>query len=110
MRAGRLRHRITLERPPTAADELGEPDGAWVEVATVWAAVDPLTARELLAGGQVEHACTHRVRMRWLSGVTSAMRVVHAGRTLAVRGVRDIEERQVEIELLCEEGPSHVGR
>lgn len=57
IKAGQLRHRITLQVSTTTRDDYGGTIQTWADVATVWASVDPLSptqmvgAKEFIAGG-----------------------------------------------------------
>ena len=107
MRAGPLRHRIQIQNRSLLVDEFGEESQVWATVATVWASVEPLSGRELLAAQQVQGETTHRVRMRYLAGVTSSSRVLFNLRPFDVRSVINKNEAGVSLELLCTEGPTN---
>lgn len=90
--AGRLRHRIRIESLENLVDTNGEtiqdPDTgevarAWVEVATVWAAIEPLSAREFIASQATQSQITARVVIRFREGLSAAMRLVHVRRNMA---------------------------
>lgn len=107
MRAGNLRHRVILQSPAGSRDAVGERTTTWTAVATVWASINPLTVRELLAAGQLQSETSHRVRIRHSSAVSAidaSWRVLFGSRVLVIQGVRNIEEGDREIELLCSEG------
>lgn len=103
MRAGQLRHRVTLQSVTRTDDEGGGYSEAWADDATVWAAVEPLEGTEALRGMALTATVTHRIWLRYREGVTAAMRVQHDGRTFNVRSVIDPEERHRELVLLAEE-------
>ena len=74
---GKLRHRVRVERlDETARDESGAVVPTWVEVATVWASVDPVGGREALINGQVQANVTHLVLMRLRDDVTAKNRLI----------------------------------
>ena len=107
MRAGRLDRRITLQSPAGSRDAVGERTTTWTDVATVWAQVSPLSVRELLAAGQLQSETSHRIRIRHSSAVSAidaSWRVLYGARVLVIQGVRNIDEGNREIELLCSEG------
>lgn len=107
VRAGRLRHRVTLQSPAGSRDALGERTTTWTSVATVWADVEPLTARELFVASQAQSSVTQRVTIRHsatVAAVTGAWRVLFGSRVLVVDGVRNPHEANEVIELLCTEG------
>lgn len=53
MQAGKLRHRITLQKPVKVQDpETGSVENIWQDLAQLWAEVSPLSAREFVSAGQ----------------------------------------------------------
>lgn len=102
MRAGRLRHRVTLQQPVQVRNADGTQARDWLDVGTAWAAVEPLRGREFLESGQQHADLTHRVVMRHRP-VEATWRVVHGGHVLNIESVVDKEHRGVELELMCKE-------
>lgn len=98
-----FRHRITLQELVTGQDEAGQPVQEWQDVATVWAAVEPLRGREYWAAAQVQSEVTTRIRIRYRSGVRPDMRVLYDGRLYNINAVIDPEERHMELQLMCKE-------
>jgi SPP1 family predicted phage head-tail adaptor len=105
VRAGELRHRITLQARPATKDGLGQESDAFADVATVWAKVEPLAGRELLTAQQVLATVTHKVTLRYRDGVTAKMRVLWGVRTFDVEVVLNLQEQDTELNLLCVERP-----
>jgi SPP1 family predicted phage head-tail adaptor len=68
----------------------------------VWASVEGVTARELLLAGQQQTEISHRVRMRYLPGLTGQMRLLWRGRTLEIMSILEHDNRSVH-ELICQE-------
>jgi SPP1 family predicted phage head-tail adaptor len=101
---GKLRERVTLQSEQSVSDGGGGQVVAWTDVATVWAAIEPLTGRERRAAGRLESVLTHKVTIRHLAGVTAKMRVAAGARVFNVRAVVNPAERDRWLELLCEEG------
>jgi SPP1 family predicted phage head-tail adaptor len=106
VRAGELRHLITLQTPSTAApDGDGGFTNTWTDLATVWASIVPATARDLerVVAGTVQSSATHLVTIRYLAGVTTKTRVVFGSRLLSVTGVQNTDERNISLVLVCQE-------
>jgi SPP1 family predicted phage head-tail adaptor len=103
VRAGLLRHRVHLQRRETGFDDYGQPIEGWTTYATTQASVDPISGQEFLALLQAGTKVTHRVRLRYRPGVSSADRVLFNGRVLDVQVPLNMGERNKEIEFLCEE-------
>lgn len=109
MKAGRLRHRISVQSVTRTADTTG--GGGYSETwSTVphgetWASVDPVSGSyaERVAGAKVAEVVTHIVRLRHLPNVTTDCRVLFGDRVFDVRGVSNIGERDRELLLACEE-------
>lgn len=103
--AGSLRHRITLQSPPTARDSLGQRSGDWVDEATVWADARPLSSRELLAAGQINSEISVRFRIRYRAGVLPTWRVLWRDVPHAIVGNPiDVNGERVALDLLCTAG------
>lgn len=106
MQAGRLRHRVVVQ---SMGEPIVEPGGGFTEtpitVATVWASIEPATSRsvERRVGAQVEATITHLVTMRYLAGVTTKMRLLFGLRVFQIRGLQNLDERNVMLTLACEE-------
>ncbi|MCF5044293.1 phage head closure protein [Pseudomonas sp. PA-7-1E] len=100
MRAGDLRHRITIQRPEYVQDQAtGEMTPSWVDVSKVWASVSPLSARDLIAAAAIQSKLTARVVIRYRAGIDSTMRIVHRGEFYSIEG-RPLEDPKSGIEYL----------
>lgn len=77
MRAGRLRHRVTIQRKGEGKDELGQPVEGWEDVATVWAEVTGLSGREYIASGGEQSEVSMQILMRYRAGIDETMQVIH---------------------------------
>ena len=88
MQAGKLRHLIEVQhkitpRDPVTGNFLAP---AWVAFAKVWAAVEDLSARDLVAAKAGQSQVTGRVVIRYRPGVLPTMRVVHRGEIYSIEG------------------------
>lgn len=112
MRAGSLRHRVTIQSLVAGSPQQtasGEPDVAWTDYLTgVSAEVMPLRGRELFAAQEHHSEITTRFRIRGsaarAAGITAAMRIVFKARYYNIRAILNRQERDIEIELLCTDG------
>ena len=105
MRAGRLRHLVVLQRrdDTAAPNAFNEPADAWTDLATVWAAIEPISGREFFAAQQVQSEVSHRITIRYYAGLTTKDRVKFGERLFDIRAVLDRDERHVEMQLMCTE-------
>lgn len=106
MRAGKLRHRVTIEviNPQNVTAD-GQPLPTWVTFAERWASVEPIetSGREYLQAKAIEADISHTVTLRHLAGVTPKHRVQHKGRIFEIVSSANIEERGRMLVLLCKE-------
>lgn len=103
MKAGDLRERITVQAYTETKNSLGEMVPVYDQTfAEVWASVQGVTAREFLLAGQQQTEISHRIRMRYLTGLTQRMRIVWRGRTMEIVSILEHANRS-EHELLCQE-------
>jgi len=103
MRIGELRHRITIQQQSSIQDGYGQPVSSWIDVATPWSSIEPLSGREFFAAQQVNSETTTRIKIRYLAGVVSKMRVVYGLKIYDILYVIDPEERHREMQLMCKE-------
>lgn len=105
MEAGRLRHRVTLQKTVTTRDpDTGDTIRTWVDVATVWASVEPLSAREFIASAAMQSKVTARIVIRHRA-VDHRMRILHRGKIYNIEGVLADPNSGLEyVTLACSEG------
>jgi SPP1 family predicted phage head-tail adaptor len=101
--AGLLRHRVTIQQVTEARDTFGGIERTWATLATVWAAVEPLSGREYLAAKQQEAETTTRIRIRYRSGITSQMRVIWGEASYEIVSVIPDPTNARELVLMCVE-------
>lgn len=99
---GRLRERVTIQQATETRNALGETMQSWATFAERWASVDGISSREVLLQGQQKTEVSHRVRMRYVTGMTQTMRLVWRGRVLEISSLLEHANRS-EHELLCTE-------
>jgi SPP1 family predicted phage head-tail adaptor len=77
--AGDLRHRVTIQSrgAPVQNPETGEVTTTWLDVASVWAAISPISGREFIASAAIQSAIVARITIRYRPGLDAAMRIVH---------------------------------
>jgi SPP1 family predicted phage head-tail adaptor len=102
LRAGDMWTRITIEQASSTKNEVGEAVLSWTTFATVWAAVDSLSARETERFAETVGFMTHRVRIRYLAGITTAMRIQYRSRTLEIGQIME-KDRLWDQEIICTE-------
>ncbi len=107
--AGDRRHRVTLERLTRTADGAGGYTEAWARIGTDprYARVSPASARDVerVFGAKVQAPISHLVVVRHRSSdaLTAADRVRFGTRALQIRGIQNVDERNIDLVLACEE-------
>jgi len=69
IRAGRLRHRVRIERVVETVNAVGGVTREWRSIAVGWGGVGGLSAREFMTHDQVNSTVSHRIMLRG-SGLT----------------------------------------
>jgi SPP1 family predicted phage head-tail adaptor len=82
-----LRHRVLIQQQVTTRDDDGVSYTTWVDVAMVWAAVEPLSAREFIQSGQTQAAVTARITIRYRAGLQASMRILHRSQVYNIAGL-----------------------
>lgn len=100
--AGSLRERVTVQQASESRNALGETVLSWATFAERWASVEGVSSREALAAGQQDVTITHRVRMRYVSGMTQSMRFSWRSRTLQIVSLLEYGNRSEHV-AICEE-------
>jgi head-tail adaptor len=109
VRAGRLRHLVDLRDPGTRTKDgkggYTDPYDEKLSPSTWYCSIDPATPSvlERTVAATIEAKVTHVVTGRYHAGISTKTRLTHRGRFLFVRAVQNVEERNRELVLLCEE-------
>jgi len=98
MRAGQLRHRITIQERAGAE---------WADFAHAWAAKESMTGREDFERGNqlLQDQELTRFRIRYRSGITHKMRVMWGSRAYDIQRIEEPDNKRQEMGLLCLEVP-----
>ena len=101
MRAGSLRHVVTIESPTKTQDSTGSIVQSWATYDTVRAAIEPISGREFFSASQAQSSVTTRIRIRYLDGVTPKMRVSHDSDYYDIQAVLPDTTGTRELHLMC---------
>jgi len=104
LQAGKLRHRVEIVTPDAQQDSAG----GWVIdqtslFLTVWASVEALSGRELYAAQQQVSEVTHKIVIRWRTGILSSMCVLFEDRFFQIMAILNPDGRHKLLILLCKE-------
>ena len=104
IRAGRLRHRVRIERVVETVNAVGGVTREWRSIAVRWDGVEPLSAREFMTHDQVNSTVSHRIMLRG-SGLTISPkdRIVFGRRVFGIVSVMNRDERDKVLEIMATE-------
>lgn len=123
LQAGRLRHRISLQRRAALLDSngdvqqdpnTGEAFYVWSELAELWAAIEPLSGREFIQSQATQSKVTGRMVIRYYVNINAGMRIVHSNglntRTYNIEAILPDKESGLEyMTILTSEGVNSEG-
>ena len=99
-----MNRRATIQQRSTGKDTFGQQSMTWTDYLPVWAYIEPMTGRELIAAQAQQSEVTHQVVIRYRAGITAAMRLVYEGRIFDILSVVDTDTQHRRLVLQCAEG------
>lgn len=106
MRAGPLRHRLTVERRSTTKDSVGGMVDTWTTLLTCRCEFQPVSGREFIGGGAMQSEAQARFIIRYDSStaaITSADRILYNGGYYNIIHTANSGGRNQMLELVCSE-------
>ena len=104
MNAGKLRHRLEVQRKTESRDSRGGVIETWTTTGTRWGAVEPLRMQERFEAQQLDARLSHRITLRHASDLSTQDRLVMENtRIFHIHSVRHPRERTIATEVLCME-------
>ena len=103
MKIGKLRHKITIQKFTHSRDSFGAMIPEWVDFASSWASISPVSGKEYFAAHQINAEITTKITIRYMPGIAPEMRVAFKGRVFEILSVLNFEEKNVELNLMCKE-------
>lgn len=97
MQAGKLRHRLVIEKTTHVVNAFGEQESTWKTFAEVWGRIRPLTGSERFIAAQTAAAEDAVFHVRYLSGLSPKMRIICEGNNYDITSISDLEERNREL-------------
>jgi SPP1 family predicted phage head-tail adaptor len=101
---GELRSRITIQSISDVSDGIGGKTRSWISFLTIWANIEPISAKERFFAQRIEHNVTHKITIRSNTLISAGMRVSYGSAIYQIKGIRDVKNRHRFSELLCEQG------
>lgn len=101
---GELRHRVSIEQRARTSDGAGGHTAAWSEYTAAWCSISPYRGYQKFQAMQLETPITHKIKMRYQSGITTDMRIIFDSRKFDIKEVINVDERNLVLEILAVEG------
>ncbi len=98
-----LDKRITLQASTKVPDGGGGFTAAWVDMATIWAAIWPTSVNEITQANAMTMVVSHRIRIRYRSVLKPGWRVKFGSRYFSIVGITSPNEGREWIDLMCKE-------
>lgn len=105
IRAGKLRHRITIQTRTKTRTSGGGFTETWSDTASVWASIEPSGGTERQEYAQLQQDVTHKITIRSRT-ITAQQRIKFGSRIFDIISFRDIDERDRRTEIMCNERQS----
>lgn len=104
MDAGKLRHRITIQKRVNEQEKSGQEVERWTDLCTVWAQVKCTNSGYADTEGVVRYDSVFRFYIRWRSDITAGMRIKWKNRIFEMTGPpADWESEKIGLTLLAKE-------
>lgn len=100
---GTLTDRVQLKRKVTSSEDEGGEIAVYTPIATVWARVRQLSARQAFADDARGQNVSHSVVMRFRSDLKPGDRIVYRGRNLEIEALGDVNGRRAYLGCQCSE-------
>jgi SPP1 family predicted phage head-tail adaptor len=89
---GQLTAELALEMLQPVADGMGGYTETWVEIATVWGRIEPVSVAQRDFGTRPQPQVTHRILLRFRDDISTAMRLRKGARLFRLSAVHDPDE------------------
>lgn len=89
---GTMKHRVTLQSISRVSDGQGGYTESWTDVADLWASIEPVKGYEKYQAMQVQTPVSHKMVIRYRSGVTTKNRILYGSRVFDIKEVLNVNE------------------
>ena len=103
MRAGLLRHRLTIQIPSKSQNEFGEWIESWNDWATVWGSIEPNLGKRYFEAKQANSEVQGLIRIRYRTGLLPTMQVKYGDRIFKIISIVHPFEKKQELHILYKE-------
>lgn len=104
MQAGKLNRRVTIQQRTAGQDALGQSNGAWSDLATLWASVLHLSGLQAIKANAEVSEVQASIRLRYRTDITAGMRAVLGTTIYDIKAVLPDQARREFVDLTCTTG------
>lgn len=98
--------RVTFQSRAAGQSSTGQPNGAFTEIMTTWAAIKPISGREYFNASGERAEVTHEIDVQACSELAALKpkdRALFGSRVFNIKSVLNVEERGRKLLLMCTE-------
>ena len=104
MEAGRLNHRITIQRQTKSRSSSGQLKPEWTDYLTLWAEIQCTDSTAVSTDGAIAHEGLYKFYIRYTEGITAEMRIKYGSRIFILTGPpADWKGERIGLTLLAKE-------
>ena len=103
MNSRKKRHKIFFQENTQAPGNSGGLVDNWADTVSDWASIWPVSAGERIENAKTEHQVSHRIRIRYRTGLTPSMRIRFGARVFDIKSMTNIDELSRELEFIARE-------
>ncbi|MDU5108893.1 MAG: phage head closure protein [Clostridium sp.] len=102
--SGEFRHLIIIQKLDKSRNEYGEVIEEWIDFLEIRAAIYPLSGKDFFSAETLNSEVTHKINIRYVDGVTSAMRVKFWDRYFEITSPPiNFQEKNILLQIMCKE-------
>lgn len=101
---GKMRYPLQLQSPTATRDTGGGVTESYTTLKTIFGSIKPVSGQERYRQGKLQESVTHEIIVRHRSDISTNYRLVYDSRNFNIRNIRNIDERNRFMLLLCTEG------
>ena len=103
MKAGKLNKRVNIQSVTETRDDPGGVVETWSTDITVWASIESMTGKEFFAAQELQSEITHKINMRYLTGMKTKKRILYGSRIFNILSVDMDTEQGKELVIMVKE-------
>lgn len=103
MKAGRLRHSISIEKKVFIRNSFGEEQITYEPFCLAYASVEPMGGREYFLAQQMQATVDFKFTLRYRSGVKPHFRIVWGERIFDIQNIQNPDERNIQLIIYAKE-------